>query len=257
MQNRIRQLREKKGLTQAELADAVGTSQQQIQRIESGSQAVKLLLATQVAAALEVDLMVLFPDTAKAVKKTVRSGKGAAKEAVMDSDTREVEEAGLDIEGLLWFISIRMLSGLKRVYKISAAEAERLRLNLAHIGEIDPFFVFSSRDRIIALNLLQVAAIHELYQPYDQDWEQDERPEEDVVVYFSGSKEPEVFMMEPSEESAGDFDLLLAGLQTFVEPTDFIDFEDTEGETVFLKSSNIALIDAADWTTDASLYPMS
>jgi DNA-binding XRE family transcriptional regulator len=45
MQNKIKELRTQLSITQRELADMVGTSQQQIQRIETGKVAAKLGLA--------------------------------------------------------------------------------------------------------------------------------------------------------------------------------------------------------------------
>jgi DNA-binding XRE family transcriptional regulator len=57
---RIRQLRESKKLTQAELADRVGTTQSSIARIESGRSAPTLELLRKVADALGHQLTVEF-----------------------------------------------------------------------------------------------------------------------------------------------------------------------------------------------------
>ena len=47
--NRMRELREAKKLSQRQLAEQVGTSQQQIQRIETGLQAARIDVAVKIA----------------------------------------------------------------------------------------------------------------------------------------------------------------------------------------------------------------
>lgn len=53
LQNHIKQLRTQQSITQRELAFMVGTSQQQIQRIETGKVAAKLSLAQAICNALD------------------------------------------------------------------------------------------------------------------------------------------------------------------------------------------------------------
>jgi DNA-binding XRE family transcriptional regulator len=58
-------LRLKKGLSQKQLADAIGTSQAAVSRLEAGEQEPRLTTLRKLAAALEVDLDTLagaFPD---------------------------------------------------------------------------------------------------------------------------------------------------------------------------------------------------
>lgn len=256
MRNRIKQVRQQKGITQAELAEAAGTSQQQIQRIEAGSQAVKLMLATRVAAALEVDLTTLFPETKEVFREAERKAQMKPDDIVEDQDAlRAWDNAGLDIEDTRWYVQMGTRSGLKKFYEISSSETNRLRDNLSDPDGSAPFFVFSSGARTVAVNLREVNFIHELFQPYETEWPQDQTPDADLVVYLNNSTEPLTFDMEPSEASAEVVDILFGMLQTLVEQDQFVSFEDTNGETVFLKATDITLIDAASWTGDASLYP--
>ncbi len=71
MQNKIKELRTQLSITQRELADMVGTSQQQIQRIETGKVAAKLGLAQAISAVLKKPLNAVFPVTILYCKKCV------------------------------------------------------------------------------------------------------------------------------------------------------------------------------------------
>src|SRR5262245_5762811 len=106
MQNRIKQLRTKLGLTQSQLATAAGTNQQQIHRSEAGTQAMRLNLALRIAAALGASLAQVFPLPKSAARKIARSGW----DAVLNDEQlkRAAEESGLDVDPEIWFFKARM-----------------------------------------------------------------------------------------------------------------------------------------------------
>lgn len=60
IQNRVRELRAARGLTQEELADQIGVSQAHVSRIEAGA-APSLELAQTICRALEVQLSDAWP----------------------------------------------------------------------------------------------------------------------------------------------------------------------------------------------------
>jgi putative transcriptional regulator len=60
MENRVRELRERFGLSQAQLADAMGVSRQTINSIECGRHLPSLPLALALAQYLETSAEVLF-----------------------------------------------------------------------------------------------------------------------------------------------------------------------------------------------------
>lgn len=60
VQNRIREVRTERGMTQAALAEAVGVTRQTLLAIEAGKYSPSLELAFQLARALEVRLHELF-----------------------------------------------------------------------------------------------------------------------------------------------------------------------------------------------------
>ena len=63
MANRIKELREARGMTQEGLADAVGTSFQQISRLENGTRRLTVEWMRRIAGALAVHPAALFSDT--------------------------------------------------------------------------------------------------------------------------------------------------------------------------------------------------
>lgn len=73
LQNNIKQLRTQLSITQRELAFMVGTSQQQIQRIESGKVAARLGLAQAICSALDKPLNAVFHGGENTLKKSAQS----------------------------------------------------------------------------------------------------------------------------------------------------------------------------------------
>ena len=78
-QNKIKQFRSKRGMTQRQLAGAVGTSQQQIQRIESGVQAARFEVALKICAALDASMEQVFPAARTILKKVASSNNDTTK----------------------------------------------------------------------------------------------------------------------------------------------------------------------------------
>ena len=68
MSNEIKNLRNKKGLSQQELADMVGTSFQQISKLERGERPVTPYWARRIAEALEVEPIDVAPELATVLK---------------------------------------------------------------------------------------------------------------------------------------------------------------------------------------------
>ena len=57
---RIKQIREEKGITQAELANSIGKDQQSLQRLEKGNINPSLYYLSEIAIGLEIDLSQLL-----------------------------------------------------------------------------------------------------------------------------------------------------------------------------------------------------
>jgi len=84
------------------------------------------------------------------------------------------------------------------------------------------------------------------------------RPElEQIKVYLSESAEPLTFEADPDEGDDPDepdqFHGLMADLELGFDSDDFIDFVDVDGETAWIKASEIALLELPSWLLDSEL----
>ena len=75
MANRIRQLRQERDLTLDELAAAIGTSFQQLQRLETGARRLSEKWIRPLAGALGVEPAALFADEPPNINKVVKQSK--------------------------------------------------------------------------------------------------------------------------------------------------------------------------------------
>jgi len=64
---RIRRLRERRGVSQQDLAASIGTTQSVISRLESGGSRPSLSTLTRIGAALDAELVIDFADVRRAV----------------------------------------------------------------------------------------------------------------------------------------------------------------------------------------------
>ena len=141
--NRIAALRKERGLTQRALADRVGTSQQQVQRIEAGLQGVRLELANKIAAAFGKELVEVFP--ALQVRRP-RSSKGSKSV----SERERLLAAGLDPDPRFWTVRFFAFDGRIFDYEVPSDEQARLEKIFSRSG--NRIVVFSARMHWIAIN---------------------------------------------------------------------------------------------------------
>ncbi|EPE1341655.1 helix-turn-helix transcriptional regulator [Salmonella enterica] len=98
--NLVRQHRVLLSMTQRELAEKVGTSQQQIQRIETGKIAAKLGIAQTICTVLNKPLQVVFPEAEKSL--TEFRNKGSQR----DEDLSEVADNGIEMDAFAWTVKL-------------------------------------------------------------------------------------------------------------------------------------------------------
>jgi transcriptional regulator with XRE-family HTH domain len=84
MKNRLREIREEKGLTLEEVAELVETSNQQIFRLEMGQRKLTLEWLSRLSAALGVSPLEIVPDLAEKAKKE------SIEVSVLESDLRDM-----------------------------------------------------------------------------------------------------------------------------------------------------------------------
>jgi DNA-binding XRE family transcriptional regulator len=251
MENKIRHLREKLEMSQRDLALAVGTSQQQIARIETGNQAVKVDLALAIATALKTDLGSVFPGTRKLLGRgKKRKDRDALVEMHYDPKAvSEFESAGVDLDPATWILKLRMRGGSQLDFVCSTAEAQRIRRNLHRTETGTPFVVFDSAVVSVALNMDHLLHYHELWDgSVSSDWHDDDVPRDEVAVYLSDSAEPLTFDVEvdegtpEDEDGEGQMRGMLFTLETFLESGEFVSFRDVDGEDAYFRAADIALL---------------
>lgn len=93
MRNRIKELREKNGWTQGQLADAAGTSTPQIQRLESGTRKLTQDWMDRLAKALNAKTSDLLPE--EALEGYSRDERGESLPAILDLGGHEYGAIGV------------------------------------------------------------------------------------------------------------------------------------------------------------------
>jgi transcriptional regulator with XRE-family HTH domain len=268
--NLIKQFREKKGMSQRQLAAAIGVSQQQIQRFEAGTP-VKLDVALSLAQSLDVPVAKLFPGSGKAIHQIQIKG-GPALE---DSENEEqLLKVGIEIDPAVWSARVVVRGGDPKkpiCYRINVHDKKRLEdgyLVAAPFGDDDAdqsankstFFVFDAGDRRVAVNMDHVIFWQNCFD-YGRVVEREggERFTSRVNVYLAGAKEPmEFFNIEsdPEENQSedgldeGPFRDLLCTLDMDPEKRTYIHFEDEDAEEAYFRVGDIAILEIAKDVTD-------
>lgn len=264
MDNKIRELRLKKGWSQKKLAKAVGTSQQQIQRFETGAP-VKLQMAGVLAEALGVSVPTVFPGSRLGLERVLR--KGSIAEAYTNEEIEDsLLNAGIESDPVFWTARV-LLRGADpakdiRFYKIGVADRKRVDRHYLGIGNQPPgFFHFESEDKVVLVNMDHVVFWQNCWDP-PTIVEQEKEPFCGLDVYFAGKKEALCFGVEPDgpapespdgEDEDGQFRWLTMHLEAGLDKDDFIDFEDEDGEVAHLRVGDIAVIEMARYLTHPEL----
>lgn len=248
MENRIQALRKKKRLSQKQLAELVGTSQQQIQRIETGKQAVSFYLALGIGKALEVPIQTVFPKTREAFK-SLRKGQTPIEARDDPKFMEKIEKAGLYSESDLWVFRFRLRGGLEKKWPLSGPERTRLWYAVQRSGD-EPFVVFDSAEVRVILNLNHLIYCHFLYAaPFESPSEENE--ELTVSVYLADSSVPLYFDVDPDDpppediaEDEGQFRCLCVEADMFTGEyeDEVFSFMDADGETAFFRAQDVAMI---------------
>lgn len=256
--NRVKQIRTRLKLSQRALAAAVGTSQQQIQRIETGAVAARLDLATKLSKALGEPVDRIFPGSGKVIEKLQAEFKNSRH--APSKTYSELSEHGVEADPAIWHLKI-LLRGHEKELMFEIPPAERRRLYSMVQRETDAlsFVVFDTEDACIAINLGELAYCHFLFDIGVIRDEQEEDEESGVEIYFAGSTKcfefsPEVDDRDPDDEGdEGDFGSIFRSLETSPERHERYRFTDVDGEDVFLRAGDIALLQVPLWVLKPEL----
>lgn len=259
--NRIKALREKRGLSQKELAALVGTSQQQIQRIENDKQSIRFDLALEVCRALEASMQKVFPEAAKTLSRS--QGKERPLNTLIQDPrfTDEMDKAGIDMDPDFWFFKYRLRGGAEGVRPVSSNEKQRLWHAVQGSGS-EPFVVFDSEKTRIILNLNHLIFCQFLFESWvriasripdaEVTKEDDDMGWGPVSVYLADSPEPLNFDVDPDgpiptdlAEDEGQFRSLVFAADSLSEDDsdEVLYFTDGDGETAFFRAWDVAMIE--------------
>ncbi len=251
-ENKIRALRTKKKLTQSQLAKRVGTSQQQIHRIETGAQSVRFDLAIKICAALETKLEIVFPKSKRARREWEAKNKSIEDIYVDEELKTKMEEAHIDMDPRIWIFKYELRGGAKGALVISGIDKKRLFRLIQMRDNLSPFVIFDSEERRVALNLNHLLFCHFLYEPPNVNMEKEEELS-GLRIILSTHKSPYLFDIDPDEDSGpdeedeGQLKDLLYDIESSVEENDVLGFEDADGEMALFRAMDVALIEVPLW----------
>jgi DNA-binding XRE family transcriptional regulator len=259
--NRVKQIRTRLELSQRALAAAVGTSQQQIQRIETGAVAARLDLAAKLSKALGEPVDRIFPGSGKVMEKLQAEFKSSR--YVPTNTYSELSEHGVEADPAIWHLKI-LLRGHEEelIFEIPPAQRRRIYSMVQRETDALSFVVFDTESARVAINLGEMVYCHFLFDVGVIRDEQEEDEESGVEIYFSGSTgstgcfefSPEVDDPDPDDEGdEGDFGNIFWSLETSPERHERYRFTDVDGEDVFLRAGDIALLQVQLWVVKPEL----
>jgi DNA-binding XRE family transcriptional regulator len=252
LENNLERLRNKKGLTQSALAEKVGTSQQQIQRIEKNKAECTVPMAVKIAAALDVDVGEVFPgltipERIKVLKRAQASDKAAS-----------------PLDGKVWYYPIKFVFADASTFEVLTHEKELERIENRLWAEPAPkgFMLFDSFRAEIAVNIDRLTAwsilrdeggLGEVYDPARrfEERDDDEDSEGPVMVICANAPEPFHLMVEPEQADADDnwvqgafFDMDSGAEHT---GQTFVTIRDHDGNYHGFRTSEILVFSAEYW----------
>lgn len=248
IQNNIKQLRTQLSITQRELAYMVGTSQQQIQRIETGKVAAKLGLAQTICNALDKPLNIVFPESDQLINDFHK------KRRKTDEDLETIATSGIEMDSGLWTVKL-WLQGQQDylLLPISAADKRRFYYYFQekNAPNTERFFVLDSSEYRYALNMREVVFHQFLSDGFAPIMSEEDDYEDDYfnvhITLVNGgpviplSVEPDA----PQNEEADDIGQLNAFFEKLdcePETTDRYMLTDEDGEDAFIRIGSIAMV---------------
>lgn len=253
MQNKIKELRTQLSITQRELADMVGTSQQQIQRIETGKVAAKLGLAQAISAVLKKPLSAVFPNSDNLLKKLRNQGSRS------EDELEKIAANGIEMDGCIWTVKL-WLRGQKDYLLLSISPADKRRFysyfQESAVPDRELFFVFDSAQHRYALNAREVIFhqfLFEVLPPITVEEGNDENEGSYGNVHITMVNGGPVIELcceseEPEDEEFGDLGQLNAFfdiLESEPESTERYQLTDIDGEDAFIRIGSIAMVRVA------------
>lgn len=255
--NLIYDKRKALGLSQRELAEAAGTSQQQIQRLETGVQATRIDLAIRIAGALKSSLHEVFPKLPKA-KRSKKST--IARNSGEPTSSKEFLAAGINTDPRHWTVRVGFHDGREFDYDVSTSDKERIS-SIIWSRTFD-FLVFNTGTKKVAINRTRINYVNFLFDVGTVDEPEITEPEE-VVVNFIDSASSVRFEAEPDTLDADSDDTgRESQLQNLFFHIDGLSanedevlwFDDVDGERVYLRTQQILSLEVPLLCCEPALF---
>jgi transcriptional regulator with XRE-family HTH domain len=262
--NRVRELREARRLSQRKLAELVGTSQQQIQRIEAGLQAARIDLALKIAKALGGSLADVFPGLKGALG---RRGRHRLDPEALDDDEgpgQAIAEAGVHPGPNAWSVRCLLRGGGEVEAPIASSDRRRLRECLGQgRGKDGAFFAWDSKGIRLLLNPRHLLLAHLIFEPGQSTEDEPGKVglDQPVSVFLADRAEPMCFEVEGDHRAAsdggelGELNSLWLEAEAGLGGDRFLTFTDVNGEEVWLRAADVALIVVPLWALHPELIP--
>jgi transcriptional regulator with XRE-family HTH domain len=252
--NNVRKLREAAKLSQRDLAEKAGTSQQQVQRIEAGQQ-TGLNTASRIAFALGVEVAKAFPAAAAALNQL--GGDTPRDHRVIEL----LAKSGIDADPRFYTFRAILRNGIEHVFNLSSSEYERIGRNVQDIrqdNEFPAFLMFESRARQYAINPAHLVAC-DLGEDSAPVTTSDEDDASVVRVHLAIMEKPLEYELpyadkdnvDPDYEGLGLTEIgqlfcdLDSGMTVHGTPAyRLISFKDSDGERAFIRVNDIAMLEA-------------
>lgn len=248
--NRIREFRKHLGMTQRSLAQAAGTSQQQIQRIESGVQDARFDLAVRICSSLQRPMGEVFPSTARALKATPTPTENAP-HTLSDALYAALEDAGLDMDPRAWLFKFRLDGGYTGQLWVNGREKRRL-LDAVRSPKDGEFIVFDTDTHRYAINPEHLIYGHFMFEAASTMAEGS--VEEPIwplrlALRIPDSADPVFFEVEGDAQSLADDPDSEEGIQLQnlfyyfnVGVTERMSFADQDGEKVVFNPKKVSMV---------------
>jgi len=128
VQNRIKEFREKKGLSQKELGEMLDLCRETVSRIENGSSALQIDRAEQIAEILDTDAVKIMgyslPEDNRKLQEKVFDYERKIKD-ISSTHEKEIEDLKIQIE-----LQKKVIEGLERELKLQLQLNSRLEKQL-------------------------------------------------------------------------------------------------------------------------------
>jgi transcriptional regulator with XRE-family HTH domain len=255
MDNNVRELRKAAQMTQAALAEAANTSQQQIQRIESGAQTVRLDVAHAIARALKTPLLKVFPADEPPLEESL--SKSPEFLATVTRMLKERADRRFDDSGVVYRILVSLRGGHSLEFPVSEFDTKRLQKLLLDESPDQGYLAFDSDTHLIAINKHHITRAQTVFDRVDSTIDVEslmtsagttsQLDDDNLVALMATEPLPvkigvDADIGDLQSDPPGQLAHLFYQLECGFVESDFFTFQDTDGQAAYFSVGDVAAI---------------